>query len=317
MTMSNPGAEAQAIEWAMRADAPGFEGWAELEAWLADDPEHAVLFDEATIAIDEAAQAWRTREVVTPLPPPARTAPVARRFWIPAGIAAALAGAIAVGTIQWRPPAEAGSREIATLAGEVRTLDLGKTGRITLNGDTRLRLDPQHPHQVELTRGQASFSIAHDASRPFTVRSGDVVVTDVGTVFDVAASESGTRVAVSQGAVQVRGAGKEIAVRAGEESFVAKGDAPTAVQSVEPASVGSWQAGLLTYDDTSLAQLVEDVNRRTGLHLTLAPSLATRRFAGAINVRGTPAEVIPRIEATLGVTARRTGDTWVLEPAGR
>lgn len=315
-----PGPEAQALEWAVLADAPDFDGWAALEAWLAADPLHAILFDRATIAIDEAASAIRAapaRDRLSLLPSapadPAGYRRRAPRLWLPLGIAAALVGTIGAGAWLARAPVAPSSQTIATKAGTLRTIDLDGA-RITLNGDTAIRFDPARPREIALERGQASFAVSHDAARPFSVRGGAVMIRDIGTRFDVARNDGGTVVAVAEGEVSVEAAGAAVRLRAGERSDIAAGGTPSAPQPIVPVSVGAWQSGQLSYEDATLDRVIADVRRRTGLAIRLSPGLAKRRFAGSLNVHGDAETVIERIKAVLGISAQREGAGWLLTP---
>ena len=68
-----------------------------------------------------------------------------------------------------------------------------------------------------LQAGSARFVVAHDEQHPFTVRAGDVVVEDVGTVFTVAyTSADRLEVAVTEGSVRVDHDGTQSSLSAGE-----------------------------------------------------------------------------------------------------
>jgi transmembrane sensor len=319
--MSKQDAEEQAIAWAVLADAPDFADWEQLEQWLAADPQHAVLFDRA------ASQAHEAAKVIASVPARDRLMliqgdrieavedrePAPRRRWVPAGIAAGLGG-LAIGTAWLLQPGPAPEQIVVTRAGEVRTLMLGDHSSVTLNGDSEVRFASGQPRALTLTRGQASFQVRHDASRPFTVTAGDVVVTDLGTRFDMDRAAGTTVVAVAEGEVALRAAGKRVDLRAGQSSIVPDGAAPAEPVPVAPEDVSGWQKATLNYEDATLARVVLDVTRRTGLRIRLAPGLAGRHFAGSINLAGSPDTVITRLEAVLGLAARRDGEGWTLAP---
>ena len=68
-----------------------------------------------------------------------------------------------------------------------------------------------------LRAGSARFVVAHDAEHPFTVRAGDVVVEDVGTVFTVAYTGADRlEVSVTEGSVRVDHDGTQSSLAAGE-----------------------------------------------------------------------------------------------------
>lgn len=315
-------AEEQAIAWAIRADAPGFVEWDALEQWLAADPNHAVLFDRAASNVHEAATAIAAvpaRERFTliqgDLADPVEESPrPARRRWAAAALAAGVAG-LAFGT-SWflQPPGAAPEQVVGTKADEVRTLALGDASNVTLRGDSEVRFLPANPRAVRLTRGQASFQVRHDAAHPFTVTAGDIEVTDLGTRFDVDRGTDATTVAVTEGSVAIRAAGKQVELRPGQRSVIPNGAAPGSPTSPTAGQGSERQGGALSYEDVTFARVIADVSRRTGMRIRLAPGLAGRHFAGSINLDGPPEAVISRLEAVLSISARREGDGWIFAP---
>lgn len=69
----------------------------------------------------------------------------------------------------------------ATGVGEQRLITLSDGSAIELNAESKIRVryDGQK-REVELLRGEALFSVTHDASRPFFVRTADTLVRDIG-----------------------------------------------------------------------------------------------------------------------------------------
>jgi len=91
-----------------------------------------------------------------------------------------------------------------TEIGEQRSIQLADGSMVTLNARSRMRVSfRKSQRDVELLAGQAMFTVAKDAARPFVVRAGDTQVRAVGTRFDVYRKESGTVVTVIEGRVAV------------------------------------------------------------------------------------------------------------------
>lgn len=90
--------------------------------------------------------------------------------------------------------------------GERKTIQLPDGGRIVMNAGTRLtfRYMP-HSRQVYVARGEASFDVKHDSTRPFTVVTGarKFQATQDGTFFNVRQrDEDRIELTVMQGQVQ-------------------------------------------------------------------------------------------------------------------
>jgi transmembrane sensor len=164
-----------------------------------------------------------------------------------------------------------------------------------------------------MDKGLATFSVRHDAARPFAVTLGDVTVTDVGTVFEIRRRGGETIVGVGQGEVRIDGGdGQPVRAVAGQQLRLSS-QAKTEASALEAGAVGQWQRGVLEYDDTTIANIAADIHDLTGAQVTASPAVANHRFAGTIAVTGDPGQALQHIGPLLGVTARRHGRAWTLE----
>ncbi len=97
-----------------------------------------------------------------------------------------------------------GAEVYETSVGEQRTVPLPDGSVLYLNTASRARLKfSQQSREIALLSGEALFTVARDAARPFRVIAGSAVVQAVGTQFNVRQSERGTRVSVLEGRVKV------------------------------------------------------------------------------------------------------------------
>jgi transmembrane sensor len=191
----------------------------------------------------------------------------------------------------------------------MRDLMLEDGSRIALNGGTAMRFDPRTPRTIVLERGEALFSVAHDARRPFEVRVGDAVVRDVGTVFDVAADRGRIEVGVREGAVEFVRAGTTVALAAGDTLRSAGPDAAV-VAKTDPGGIGGWRTGRLAYTQATMSDVAHDLTRVTGTPFAIDPDVADRRFSGVISVAGDGPTVARRVEAVTGLALSRSAQGW-------
>jgi transmembrane sensor len=169
------------------------------------------------------------------------------------------AAALAIGAWTWQQ-----SRTVfATGVGEQRLVQLADGSSIRLDTASRIRVRFADDRRlVDLERGQALFTVAHDRDRPFIVDAGATQVTAVGTVFDVRRDGATVRVTLVAGAVDVTPEGEGRAVRrmnAGQQTRVTAGALVTDVVDVQ-AETG-WTDGRIVFRDTPLRQAVSEVNR--------------------------------------------------------
>lgn len=162
-----------------------------------------------------------------------------------------------------------------TRVGETFSARLADGSRITLDTDSRVRVRyAQGERRIELLRGQALFEVAHDAARPFIVAAGDTRVRATGTRFEVRKIGQDVRVTLTQGSVEV----KDSDARA-TTWRLSPGQAlaltPTSAARAQPVQVDaraatSWTAGELTFQDVTLAEAVEELNRYSRDKIILA-----------------------------------------------
>lgn len=316
MTDMNSRIESEAVDWLRRVNEPDFADWDNFDAWLARDPRYQEIYYRIADAdrdfVEELGRRPSPVAVVGVQPAPAKAR---NRSWQwAAGIAASAAVAI-TGTI-WLVPTTPPARTIVeTQPGIQRTLRLADGSKVDLNGATRLSYDASDPRQLRLEQGEALFSVIHDPKRPFTLEVGDMVVRDVGTVFDVVRNEGeDARIEVSQGEVSLE-AGRLVTRVAAGDSLERRG-ADLVSAHVGAASVGGWQRGRLFYDDAPVSRVTADLARSTGQKVRLDALAAGRHFSGSIGLGGPPASLIPHAADLMGLGVKRQADGWLLTARG-
>jgi transmembrane sensor len=201
---------------------------------------------------------------------------------------------LGVGLIGWfisRPQIQV----LDTSIGELRHINLSDGSHIDLAPDSRVRTRlTLTRREVQLERGQAFFSVAHSALRPFVVHVANLTVTTLGTAFDVRTGPDNTVVMVSEGRVSVvpgtaKAAGdssiKTEIVRAGVGQRVtfSKSAQRLSVVSGDPSGAGSWRNGTLQFLSEPLEDVVSAVNRYSSRHVVVSSALQQTRFTGTLS----------------------------------
>lgn len=154
---------------------------------------------------------------------------------------------------------------------QIKTLTLSDGSLVKLAPQTRIQVRfAQHQREVRLLQGEALFDVAHNPARPFVVTTGKTQTTVLGTEFNVKRRSDEVQVAVREGKVKVAPKiveadlaeqdGSEILLPGQGVSADLAGDVGD-VKTVDLASVGSWVDGRRSYEDASLAEIIEDANR--------------------------------------------------------
>jgi len=290
---------AEALAWAVRTGDPAFADWETFTLWLEADPAHALAYDRVSVAVADAANALAAAPVAND------DRPVPKRWWTGGAVAAALAGVLMVSL--WNGPQ--GSTIVATAPGETELIALDDGSTITLAGGTRIELTDGNDREARLLEGQALFTVVHDDSDPFVLLAGEDRLVDVGTIFDVKLGRAGIVLGVSEGAVVFNPDGQNEQVDAGEFLLRRAGSDELELGLIDPAQVGEWTDGRLTFDMANLDVVAEDLTRATGLAFTAVEGRQGHTVSGSLLTA--PVKDNPRVlEALLDVRVRRVGEGW-------
>jgi ferric-dicitrate binding protein FerR (iron transport regulator) len=227
--------------------------------------------------------------------------------------------------------------------GERRVIHLDDGSTVTMNTLSRMRvwLTP-HGRDIDLLNGEALFTVAHDAHRPFRVHVGPTVVEAVGTEFSVYRGQHGTKVSVVEGRVKIfayqspaplilnpnavawTNAGASdferppppIPVSAREEAQVSSEGGGSAEFDVERKAVTqeqiehhlAWVNGQLIFENATLAETIEEFNRYNRRKLEISdPTLAQIRLGGAFSSTNVD-EFIVELNALFRISAVPQGN---------
>jgi transmembrane sensor len=217
--------ELQAAEWLVRQDhGLDAQQQQEFERWRAADARHASHYKQLT-------ETWRALDAVpayrVPLPRRRRTSYV---WWAAASLAAAAAIVAGLFSVGYLPMTPSPVRHAATPIGGMESVKLQDGSIVRLNTASEISVDfSPTERRITLRRGEASFDVTKDPSRPFIVRVGEVDVHAVGTVFNVRHGDAAIEVLVVEGRVRVEDA---------DSNRVTSMAAPSA-PSTSPANSGS------------------------------------------------------------------------------
>jgi ferric-dicitrate binding protein FerR (iron transport regulator) len=258
---------------------------ADVRAWLAEDPEGAALLarlDTAQQALGgERRSAVNTDTLLVRLR--ARRRPAAAGYRI-AAIAATLVVGVGISLFMRRlsaPPVAFSTRDYVAPRGHRLALSLGDGSSITLAPGSRLTVAAGGAgahHRAVTLDGEAYFAVAHDARRPFTVRTAWGIARDVGTVFDVRAfgDDSAMRVTVAEGRVAIAPLGRRMGtapVLAAATAAVVDRSGRIVVQTAaDVAGALVWLQGGLAFDKAPLPHVVSALERAFDIQITVADS---------------------------------------------
>jgi transmembrane sensor len=157
--------------------------------------------------------------------------------------------------------------------------------RILLDADSELWLKlGARVRRGSLVRGEALFSVVHDASRPFQIEIGTGRITALGTRFDVERLQDSTRVSVFEGRVGVVTRTGEVLLSAGRRGGFDGSGALLPVREVEDSAALSPQ-GQRYFEGEPLADVIERLMRYHATTFVFAnPQLKQLRLNGTFRM---------------------------------
>jgi transmembrane sensor len=282
--------------------------------WLAADARHRAAFEMANeIWMD--TDSW---------PRPAATGFARRRGLAslaasprPLALAASLAIALVAGALFLFRGAP-----LITEVGEQRNLVLEDGSRVTLNTDSRVRIDySPEARRVRVESGEALFEVAKRAGWPFVVTAGDRQITALGTAFVVRRQGGAVSVTLVEGKVRVApaAAAEESAPASAEVAVLTAGERLTFVEGKKTildrpvvANAVAWQRGQVVFDRTPLSQAVAEMNRYSPVKLAVESESARGFLVTGIFRTGDSESFVQAVKESFYMEPREDGGRIVL-----
>ena len=284
------------------------------KAWLALDAAHAKAYKAVELL-------WRDMSVFSAASLSAKAPQKASqtgievqrrsaaKWSVAAGTAAACLALVMFGAIP-SDTAPINSRYYETASGELKTITLEDGSTVTLSAQSRIQSEfSASKRSVKLLNGRAYFNVTSNSSKPFTVSSGETVITVTGTEFDVVLRPSGVQVAVAEGSVNVTDltpesnlANRGTDLKAGEKIIADLDGSLGEKAGFDLENLLAWQSGHLVYVNTTLGDIINDVNRYRKKPIRLQnQSLAELKITTAFKAKQSD-QLLEGLEASYPVT---------------
>lgn len=289
--------------------------------WLKADPAHAVAYRKTAgfwVGLDTlSTQDVHELDCHLADDCPA-TAGESKTFWrkLPAIAAAMLlvAGASLWLIMVWHPRGD-----YHTATGEQRTVALADGSGMQLNTDTAVSVTlTKDRRRLIVHRGEAFFTVAPDATRPFEVTAGGGTIRALGTAFNVRTDDDRVTVTVTEHRVRIRTQGNhEAEARAGEQLIYRSDGRIGQVASADVTRALAWQRHRLIFENQPLSEVLEELARyRSGWIVIRDPSLRALSVTGVFDT-DRPGHILTAIEESLPIKPVRLTDQFILLYRGR
>jgi transmembrane sensor len=297
-----PGAlqvEQQAADWLIQqrdCGAWSSEDEAALESWLQASLPHRITYLRLKAAWENADRLSALRSA-GPMRVRLQSQPQPKRFAqariVAAVVVAMLCGAAAYSFLTF-PPAD---RTFSTAVGGHEIVTLTDKTRIELNTDTSIRTRVTASERtVWLDKGEALFTVQHDATHPFVVIAGSRRITDLGTQFSVRRDKDRLKVALFSGRAYLDqtdnpSSGASALLKPGDVAIATNRGLRVSKETNRALAESlGWRSGTVVFDHTALADAVAEFNRYSDHKLMVGDSSVGRiTIGGTFDIRNVEA----------------------------
>lgn len=171
-----------------------------------------------------------------------------------------------------------GASEFVTDTLETATARLEDGSVVRLAPRSRLRVSANSKQREVWLDGEGFFAVAHDAKRPFRVRTRAGNVEVLGTRFDARVEGSELRVVVTEGVVALTAGTRRVLVPAGNVATVGEDRIPVVTPVANPQALIGWMDNALIFQNTPMRDVARELEQRYRIRVLLPDSaVASRR----------------------------------------
>lgn len=221
-------------------------------------------------------------------------------------------GAAAAGTWLGPQAIRHARADASTSKAEIRRVVLADGSVITLGPDSTVAVHfSEARREIVLLDGMAFFEVSRDPARPFTVLSGSVSVTAIGTAFDVSSDGGYISVSVDHGIVEVRAPNASLspAERLNVGDWITLDPSlHTVARGVREASqIAAWREGMLIAEQETVSAMVAKIARwQAGPVMLADPFLGSSVVSGVFDLSN-PLRALEAVVRPFGAKVRQLG----------
>lgn len=300
-----------------------------IDRWLEADPENSAYFKELSTLWNSSGSSgafqtewlkedWtkvQSRIDALPIKAPNKVAKQRTLVYTLARLAAVIVLGIGIYFFARQLSSGAAIQETIASAG-MKTLTLPDGSKVSLNANAKL-IHPEtfdtETREVTL-EGEAFFEITPDAKKPFLIRTNNVTTEVVGTSFSVNSNTNRVVVTVVTGKVMLyEDRHSAIAMIAGEQGIY--GDKVLEKRINTNLNFLAWKTGILTFQNTPLTKVVDDLNRHYHQQIRIADTLEHCTLTSTFQHQ-TLEEILRELQVLFSIEIDRSNDTIILKGQG-
>jgi ferric-dicitrate binding protein FerR (iron transport regulator) len=201
--------------------------------------------------------------------------------------------------------------ETTDLEQRIITLPDNSTVRLNKNSAISFRKGLEGTTRKVMLRGEAFFDVIHDASRPFTIHSGDAIVRDIGTSFNVKQQRDGKIVvAMKEGIASLRSKNRsktEASVLTKNRIGILNKGKVSVTSQEGIQNYLSWINGRLVFKEMTFDKVIRQLDDIYGIHSSMEDSSLAALSLTAYTNNTSLDEVLDMIALSLEIDYQKEG----------
>ena len=190
-------------------------------------------------------------------------------------IAASLILLVAVGTVlsvMFSPSAEMAEMKVVKTLDQTTAVTLSDGSVVTLNKNSSFEYPEEFGAEERkvVLKGEAFFSVAHNAEKPFIVAAEKTEIKVLGTEFNLYSKADSVSVYLESGKIQFSEGAQKLILAPGESAAYSPKAEEIESTSGETLNPTFWKSKKLNYNSVSLAQVVQELSMVYGKNIVLA-----------------------------------------------
>lgn len=226
---------------------------------------------------------------------------------------------VAYAAYQWTTPAIQTLALVSGQATKTDTLPDGSTAFLNKRSELTYEFNPRKKTRKVVLKGEAYFSVKHEAEKPFIIEAEDILVRDIGTEFNLKAypDKDTIEIIVMHGEVQFYTKNDEgLNLQAGEKAIYTKSSKKFYRIEKPDTNALAYKTKVFSFNNTDLKSVVNLLNEVYNSKIKLAnEKLFNCRLTA--NFKEDNASIIAEVIAeTMGLTITRKDDQIILDGKG-
>ncbi len=286
------------------------------QQWIEENPQHkeaieqakslvlGVSFEKSAISEQQISNSWYeiSERIHTPVVKKRTNSIVYWRY------AAAVALLVCASIITTYSLLDTAATHYETAFGETLKLALEDGTKVTLNGNSSLKIDKgwlEKPQRQVHLKGEAYFSVSSidqgDTKLPFMVLTPDLKVRVLGTEFNVNSRRGRTQVVLNEGKVALDiPETEEATMSPGDLVVYSSQNKKITRRQVNPEIYTSWTKDLLVLDDTPVSHIIRQLEDTYGVKFVLSDgAIRNRRISSTGSISNADLETVLMAMSTL------------------